>query len=87
MYLYQHTDGRAVVAPAGHPMFDGDPGWVRQFPVKVYGSATPETLIRVQDSLARFISDEGWGQSDMDVFDEVSVILAAVLAEMGSRDD
>ena len=44
LYLYQHTDGRTVVAPTGHPMFDGDPGWMRQFPVEVVGEPVAEVV-------------------------------------------
>lgn len=46
MYLYQHSDGRAVVAPAGHKMFNGDPRWARQFPVEVFGEPVAEVVGR-----------------------------------------
>ena len=36
-----------------------------------------ELLLRAQDSLGSFISDQGWGASDMDTFDEVSSLLAS----------
>lgn len=34
-FLYEHADGRCLVAAPGSPSVAGDPGWVRQFPVEI----------------------------------------------------
>lgn len=36
-----------------------------------------ELALRVEDSLGRFVSDEGWGSDDMGVADDLSGLLAA----------
>ena len=36
-----------------------------------------ELLERIQESLGSFVSDQGWGQGDMDAFDDLSALAAA----------
>ena len=75
--------GMAALLREPHDLVEDDDRSVRAIAAALraapegYVLVPVELALRVEDSLGRFVSDEGWGSDDMGVADDLSGLLAA----------